>query len=116
MFSVAEIASTIYSRNQEKYGKKIDEMKLHKLLYFVQRESFIQTGVPLFNEEFEAWKFGPVMTEIRWRYKVNQIPQCQIDHVTEKIIDKVFDIYSKTKSWSLSMMSQKKTSWKYARI
>lgn len=115
MYSAAEIASTICSRYQEKYGKRIDEMKLHKLLYFVQRESFIQTGEPLFNEEFEAWKFGPVMTEIRWRYKVNHFPQCHIDGVTEKIIDNVFDIYSKTKSWSLSMMSHEETSWKNAR-
>ncbi len=116
MYSAVDIASIICSRYQENYGKRIDEMKLHKLLYFVQRESFIQTGKPLFSEEFEAWKFGPVMTEIRWRYKINSFPECNIDDVTDKIINKVFDIYSGTRSWSLSMMSHEEISWKNARI
>lgn len=115
MYSAVEIASIICSRYQEKYGKRIDEMKLHKLLYFVQRESFIQTGEPLFSEEFEAWKFGPVMTEIRYRYKVDDFPECHIDGITDKIINNVFKIYSKTRSWSLSMMSHEETSWKNAR-
>ena len=44
-------------------------MKLHKLLYFTQRESIIQTDEPIFQEEFEAWKYGPVMTGIRRMYK-----------------------------------------------
>lgn len=36
-------------------GKNLEEMKLHKLLYFVQRESLAITGNPLFAEPFEGW-------------------------------------------------------------
>lgn len=116
MYSATEIASCICSRYQTEYGKKIDEMKLHKLLYFVQRESFIQTGRSLFSEQFEAWKFGPVMPCIREYYKTNTFPDCSTDDVTDKIIDNVFKIYGDTRPWSLGMMSHEEISWKNARV
>lgn len=46
-------------------GEAIDEMKLHKLLYFSQRESIAITGEPLFNDVFEGWRYGPVCVAVR---------------------------------------------------
>ena len=43
-------------------------MKLHKLLYLSQREALAVTGQPLFQEEFEGWKYGPVCREVRAYY------------------------------------------------
>ena len=40
-------------------------MKLQKLLYFSQRETFAILNQPLFNEVFEGWKYGPVSREVR---------------------------------------------------
>jgi len=37
----------------------------HKLLYFAQRESIIQTDTPLFDASFYGWRFGPILKEIR---------------------------------------------------
>ena len=39
-------------------GETIDEMKLHKLLYFSQRECLALTNKPLFEEQLEGWKYG----------------------------------------------------------
>ena len=75
MEKVTTIASYIYQRYQQDYGKRMDEMKLHKLLYFVQREAIIQTDEPMFKEQFEAWKYGPVMVEIRRMYKDGNYPK-----------------------------------------
>ena len=69
MYNAIDIASYICNRYMQENGSRIDEMKLHKLLYFVQRESIIQNGEPLFSEQFEAWKYGPVLREIREHYK-----------------------------------------------
>ncbi len=52
-----------------------DEMKLHKLLYFTQRECLIQKGEPMFDAQFEAWKYGPVMVQIRQHYKNDSLPE-----------------------------------------
>lgn len=116
MFSAVDVASCIFYHYQDVYGKKIDEMKLHKLLYFVQRESFIQTGEPLFSEKFEAWKFGPVMVKIRRHYKDDDFKSNDIYDRIKSIIDTVFETYSNTGSWSLSMMSHEEISWQNARV
>jgi uncharacterized phage-associated protein len=64
-------ASYLCGRYEETYGQKIDEMKLHKLMYFAQRESLIRTGEPLFDAEFQGWRFGPVLPALREVYKAS---------------------------------------------
>lgn len=65
------VASYICNRYSEEYGSRVDEMKLHKLLYFAQRESLVQNREPLFNAVFYGWKYGPIIKEIRSAYKDN---------------------------------------------
>lgn len=115
MYTAFEIASYICNRYQNENHVRIDEMKLHKLMYFAQRESLIQNGTPLFNEEFEAWKYGPVLTEIRDHYKVNDFDKSYENKAIVPIMDKVFNEYSHIMSWSLSMISHGEESWKIAR-
>ena len=73
MLDVVKVASYISRRYEREYGSQIDEMKLHKLLYFAQRESLIQLDQPLFAESFQAWKYGPVLVQIRSLYKHGEI-------------------------------------------
>lgn len=40
MMGILQVASYIYKRYMDDFGARIDEMKLHKLLYFTQREYF----------------------------------------------------------------------------
>lgn len=44
MIGILQVAAYICHRYFEEFGARIDEMKLHKLLYFTQRECFIQKG------------------------------------------------------------------------
>lgn len=39
-------------------------MKLEKLVYYCQAWSLAWDGIPLFNEDFEAWSNGPVCPEL----------------------------------------------------
>lgn len=114
MYTAFEVASYICGRYMRENNVRIDEMKLHKLMYFAQRESFIQNDVPLFPEEFEAWKYGPVLREIREHYRVNDFNDYDNKQLAP-IMDRVFDEYSHTRSWSLSMISHAEESWKRAR-
>lgn len=115
MYSVMNIASYICNRYMKENHMRIDEMKLHKLLYFAQRESLIQNNEPLFSEQFEAWKYGPVLREIREHYKNNDFDYSYDDQSLKPIMDKVFSEYSHVLSWSLSMISHGEESWKRAR-
>jgi uncharacterized phage-associated protein len=44
-------------------------LRLNKLLYFAQGCSFAKRGVPLFCEDFRAWKFGPVVPVVYHEFK-----------------------------------------------
>ena len=65
MIDVIKVASYIYKRYKDEKNTEIDQMKLHKLLYFSQRESIIRTGQQMFKDQFEAWKYGPVIVKVR---------------------------------------------------
>lgn len=114
------LSDYISSRYYKEKGKKIDEMKLHKLLYFSQRESLIMTHNPLFNEEFTGWCYGPVMTNIRNDYKngniLVNIDYNSKEYITIKpIMDSVFEKYADRKSTSLSRLSHCEFSWLQSR-
>lgn len=49
MVSVTQVASYIADRYWKDFGMRIDEMKLHKLLYLVQRECLVQRREPMFS-------------------------------------------------------------------
>ena len=60
MTRIIDVAAYIIRQYNAVTGEILDEMKLHKLLYFTQRETIAATGEPAFNEVFEGWKYGPV--------------------------------------------------------
>lgn len=118
MVSVVKMASYICDRYLREVGEPIDEMKLHKLLYFMQRECIVQTGEPLFPEVLHAWKYGPVMPEIRQLYKYDQLHSMpsEDDVIRYKpVFDEVFAEYAKSKPMTLVSISHGELSWKRAR-
>ena len=118
METLMNVASYIFNRYQSTTGEKIDEMKLHKMLYFAQRESFIQKNEPLFEEVFYGWKFGPVLKEIRSAYRDNAFYSHVDDDVVlriKNIMDKIFEEYASKDSWSLSRLTHGEFAWKNSR-
>lgn len=65
------------------YGENyysLTPLKLQKILYYVQGWSYVWDGVPVFDEEFEAWQYGPVNREVYEKfkeYKNREIPQAE---------------------------------------
>ena len=118
MVDVVSIASYISERYLKEYGERIDEMKLHKLLYLTQRECIVQTGEPMFSEPFSAWKYGPVMVSIRQLYKADMLHSVPSDEVIgryQPVFDKVFEQYAPKSSLSLCTLSHGEYSWQRAR-
>lgn len=118
MENLMSVASYVFNRYQETMGEKIDEMKLHKLLYFAQRESIIQKNEPLFAEVFYGWKFGPILKEIRNAYREDAFLKVVDEETVSRIkdiMDKVFEEYASKDSWSLSRLTHGEVSWKNSR-
>lgn len=58
-------------------------MKLQKLMYYVQGFSLAVLDKPAFKEDFEAWRHGPVVEELYQDYKMfgsSILPVPQDDH------------------------------------
>ena len=119
MISVVKTAAYICQRYLQEFGEQIDEMKLHKLLYFMQRECLVQKGEPLFPEQLHAWKYGPVMPQIRLLYKeglLTEIPSQQEVLAYQTVFDEVFRRLGGSSSMTLVSISHGELSWKRARI
>lgn len=118
MITVLQAASYIIRRYKKDFGTDIDEMKLHKLLYFAQRESLIMRGEPMFDADFEAWKYGPVVIEVRDKFRENALDEALDEDALKEYIavfDSVFMRYAVKDSWNLSLLTHGESSWQNAR-
>lgn len=120
MENIISVARYICNEYKKISGKKIDEMKLHKLLYLAQRESLAITGEPLFPEEFQGWKFGPVNLEVREHYKKskgNITKKCnRLSLESAYIVKNIIQQYGAYEPWKLSELSHNEISWNNSRI
>lgn len=118
MDRAVDIAQYIYLEYKKISGKVIDEMKLHKLLYFSQRESLALTSEPMFKEEFEGWKYGPVCKEVRCYYTEDGMCYDDIKEISLEnayIVKNIILQYGGYESWKLSELSHKEISWRNSR-
>lgn len=68
MNNVLDIARYIINYSNDR-GYSISNLKLQKLLYFVQGVFLAETGKVCFPEEIEAWDFGPVVPNAYHEFK-----------------------------------------------
>ena len=70
---VREIDFMAYNANEvalwilteaKRQGILMTHMKLQKLLYYAQAYSIAMTGKPLFTNDIQAWKHGPVIPDV----------------------------------------------------
>lgn len=116
MVNALVVAKELYNEYFEKTGTHMDEMKMHKLMYFVQRESFIVRNVALFDENFYGWKFGPVLKSVRSAYmnkKGSPFKDIhgELNSNDKKLLETVLERYGTLSSWKLSSLSHGEFSW-----
>lgn len=69
MYEVLTVAEYIIKRCNTQ-NKSISNLKLQKILYFVQAEFLVVKGERCFGAKIEAWDFGPVVPEVYHHYKI----------------------------------------------
>ncbi len=65
MNTVFEVARYVI----EYFDESITTMKLQKLVYYCQAWALAWDGIPLFDEDFQAWSNGPVCKELYDKHK-----------------------------------------------
>lgn len=66
-YSVNSIADYVIEYAIDK-GKPINNLKLQKILYFLQARFLLESGGSLFDDTIEKWKYGPVVPEVYFRF------------------------------------------------
>lgn len=68
--NLKKIVSIIIIHHREVFLDSLTPMKLQKLCYYVQAIYMAtHNGEPLFEEDFQAWTYGPVITALYQEYK-----------------------------------------------
>jgi len=106
------------------HAGEMSAMKLEKLVYYCQAWSLAWDGVPLFEEDFQAWANGPVCPELFashkgdfWlgsdyydRYGPYSFASTQIE-----TMDAVLDGYADKEPQWLSELTHKERPWRETR-
>ena len=109
MYSAIEVANYIikYEHSQKRI---ISNLKLQKLLYFVQAQFLRILGIPCFSDKIIAWSFGPVMVNVYHAYKyygglditkLKNNVNINIEQEHKKIINEVLEKFSNTPLYEL---------------
>ncbi|NFG62399.1 DUF4065 domain-containing protein [Clostridium botulinum] len=68
VYKAMEVAQYIINRALDK-DKNVSNLKLQKLLYYVQAAFLVDKKEPCFEDDIVNWKHGPVVKEVYDQYK-----------------------------------------------
>lgn len=70
MYSAMEIARYIINYSNEK-DYPISNLRLQKLLYFIQASFYKFKDIPCFSDDIYCWDYGPVVPSVYRKFKGN---------------------------------------------
>lgn len=122
MPSVLDIARYFLQLGAQTSGEaaSVSSMKLQKLVYYAQGHHLSMFGTPLFLEPIEAWKYGPVVSEVYRGFKSygsGPIPGAEglvsvnIADETRLLLDDVFADYAALTALQLSRKTHGELPW-----
>ena len=115
-------ANSLGDGNKELSGNNdLTNLKLQKLLYFTQVEYLKKHGEKLFNEEIQAWQYGPVVKEVYdWLKGCGAYVITEFDIALEDLndipddikafLDEMWNKYQKYSAWGLVEKTHEKNS------
>lgn len=107
---VIDLSKYIVRRCVGEYNASISNTQLQMILYAVQRAWLRKFDKPIFNQPFEAWRYGPICPEAYYRFcGYGAMPisddcdcECSPDILKDpnrKIIDDIADKYKALEIW-----------------
>ena len=117
MNSILDAAAYISYRYSTLTGEDLDELKLHQLLYLLQREALAVLAQPAFEGDFEGWDCGPVSPEVMKNTKDGKLVVSAQPLSSEivTIADNVIENYGIYAVWHLKDVLRAETSWEKSR-
>ena len=113
----------IYSVKSEQTNVSLINMKIQKLLYFIQAWSYGINNLPFFEGEFEAWIHGPINRHIYDRFCENKSLYSEInlaDCIHKEVeltsdealfVDFILENYVRFSGAELELLFKEETPW-----
>ncbi len=97
----------------------MSNMKLQKMLYYEQGFHLAVFGTPLFEEDIEAWMYGPVVPAVYEVYKdygYNGIDPGEAEEISlsdreQALFDEVYKVYGAYSAIGLMNMTHRESPW-----
>lgn len=125
-YPVLEIAKKIISDSNTRSngGEYITNLKLQKMLYYMQGFHLAYFREPLFEDEIEAWMYGPVVPKVYHEYScfgnkgidVEYDDIIRLTNIEEQLFDEVLNVYGAFSAIGLMNMTHNETPWKSTKI
>jgi uncharacterized phage-associated protein len=109
-------------RFSQDHGDPISNLKLQKLLYYAQAWHLAIYNKPVFNEQIEAWIYGPAVRSVYrafkdWSWKPITVRPTKPDlpKHTLKHLDEVMEVYGGLSAFDLERLTHSEKPWLNAR-
>ncbi len=99
MYDAREIAKLIINECMDE-NRPVTNLKLQKILYFMWIDWYKARREPLFDNEIQAWHYGPVIPDVYWKYRIfvadpiRKREECQIPESDAKLLRKMTRKYN----------------------
>ena len=119
--NVIDIAKKIVCKTDAEHGDTISNLKLQKLLYYMQGFHLAFFDAPLFNECVEAWMYGPVVPVAFHEFKkygnrainpANYTDELELTDEQQQLFDTVYLQYNRYSASALMKMTHTEGPWK----
>ena len=123
--SAEELANYLVFINQGnfEYGDVLTNLKIQKLLYYIQGFHLAFFDQPIFNDKIVAWKYGPVVEEVYQKLKIYNDSAVELDkekvknafslgNEQKRLIDSISKQIGQYSAWKLVEMTHSEDPWK----
>ncbi|MFL0194164.1 Panacea domain-containing protein [Clostridium sp. WILCCON 0269] len=119
MYDAMDIAEYVLNYCENELNKPITNLQLQKFLYYIQGYHLAEYKEPIFDNDIEAWAYGPVVPDVYYCYNANvskKITGIELGAYIEpkdkdlinKVVNKLIDI----PVWDLVDKTHKEEPWK----
>lgn len=121
MATASELARYIVAVFQDA-GDPVTNLKLQKLLYYIQGWHLTVYDKPAFNDRLEAWVHGPVQPSVygefkayRWNPIVGEVQKPALDQDLVNLTNEALDVYGGDSGYELEIRTHHESPWIEAR-
>jgi uncharacterized phage-associated protein len=120
-YNAIDIAKKIICKTDVEHGDTLSNLKLQKLLYYMQGFHLAFFDEPFFNESIEAWTYGPVVPVVFQEFKKYKKDSINPDNYHDDLVltddeqqmfDMVYSEYNRYSAVALMNMTHTEGPWK----